>query len=254
MKTNKFKEIKYFFSIVFWIIIWQIGAMLLNKELFLPTPLKVYQVLTTDLIIHSEFWESILYTLLHIGAGFLLGCFSGILLAVLASMSELTKTLLWFPIKVIQSVPVASFVILILLWIPASGLSVVIPFLMVLPILYTHTLTAITQTDKKLLEMAQVFRINQMKKIRYIYTPAVLPHILSSCSLAIGMAWKSGIAAEIIGLAKNSIGNALYQSKIYLMTPELFAWTIVIVVLSIACEQLLTGFARFLLSEKEETP
>ena len=102
------------------------------------------------------------------------------------------------------------------------------------------------QTDIKLLEMAELFRISALKKFVYIYVPATLPFILSACSLATGMAWKAGVAAEIIGLAKNSIGNELYKAKLYLMTPELFAWTIVIVLLSILCESVIKFTAKLI--------
>ena len=152
------------------------------------------------------------------------------------------RILLWFPIKVIKAVPVASFVILTLLWMDASELSIFIPFLMVLPILYLHTFTALMQMDRKL-------AVSPADRLFFVYLPQVLPAVLSACSLASGMAWKSGIAAEIIGLSRNSIGNRLYQAKIYLLTPELFAWTIVIILLSIGWEQLFRGLAGLLVKE-----
>lgn len=246
------KIIKYLLSIMIWMIVWQITASRMNMELFLPTPLQVFKVLRTQLLVSEKFWLSIQFSMIHIGTGFLTGAATGIALAIASSILEPVDVLLWFPIRVIQTVPVASFVILMLLWIPVEELSVVIPFLMVLPILYNHTLTAIKETDYKLLEMAQLFHVPWYKKLRYIYIPEILPHVLSACSLAIGMAWKCGIAAEIIGLVRNSIGNQLYQSKIYLMTPELFAWTLVIIILSVACEQLLKLLTHLLIDNGKE--
>lgn len=247
------KAIKYGFSIVVWLLLWHFAATKISMELFLPTPWKVGKVLWTQLLVSGDFWLSIQFSLTQIGIGFLVGGTAGIILAVLSYCLEPAEILLWFPIRTIQSVPVASFVILILLWVPASGLSVIIPFLMVLPILYTHTLTALKETDDKLLEMARLYQVGYWKKIRYIYIPAILPHVLSACTLAMGLAWKSGIAAEIIGLVRNSIGNQLYQSKIYLMTPELFAWTLVIIILSILCEQIMKLLTRMILKENEVT-
>lgn len=231
-------------SVFVWIVLWQLAAMKLSKELFLPTPISVWRVLWGELFPSKDFWLCIRTSLLHIGMGFLLGSFCGIFLAALSNLCKPIQVLLWFPIKLIKAVPVASFVILALLWVPSSGLSVIIPFLMVLPTLYIHTLTGIQETDGQLLTMAQVFRIPRWEKCLHIYIPQVLPYVSSACSLAIGMAWKSGIAAEIIGLSRGSIGNQLYQAKIYLMTPQLFAWTIVIVTLSIACEWLIKGITH----------
>lgn len=253
MTDNKTRVFNYIFSAVIWLIIWQICAMLISMELFLPAPLEVLRVLIFELLESKDFWISIQFSLLHIGAGFILGSLLGILLAVLSSLSAAFEIFLWFPIKVIQSVPVASFVILILLWVKASRLSIIIPFLMVLPTMYTHTLTGIKQTNHKLLEMAQIFRVSTGKKIRYIFIPALLPHVLSAGTLSMGFAWKSGIAAEIIGLARNSIGNQLYLAKIHLLTPELFAWTLVIILMSFACEQLMKCITRKILFAKEDS-
>lgn len=233
----------YGISIPLWIFLWHLAAVLVDQELFLPTPARVFEALFGELIYRESFRRSIAASLAHIGEGFLLGSFAGIALAVLSHRIRAVKILLWFPMKIVKSVPVASFVILSLLWMRAQKLAIFIPFLMVLPILYINTMAGLDKTDQKLLDMAKLFKLSVPQKIHYIYLPQLLPHILSACSLAVGMAWKSGIAAEIIGLAGNSIGNQLYQAKLYLMTPELFAWTIVIVLLSAVCEYCIRGLA-----------
>lgn len=123
---------------------------------------------------------------------------------------------------------------------------------MVLPILYLHTLMALEQTDPKLIEMAKLFHVSIKNQVLFLYLPQILPSILSACSLAAGMAWKSGIAAEIIGLSKHSIGNQIYQAKIYLVTPELFAWSFVVILFSIGWEQLFYQIGKILLKERKE--
>lgn len=226
----------YGLSILIWLFIWHIVASYIDNELFLPEPSKVFDVLFNTLLPSEIFWASLLSSLTHICTGFFIGCITGILFAVLASLNTILEAFIWFPVKVMKSVPVASFVILVLLWLDADDLAVFIPSMIVLPTLYINTLTGIKQTGSSLLDMAMLFRVPLLKRIVHIYIPNTIPYILSACSLAMGMAWKAGVAAEIIGLAKDSIGNELYKAKIYLMTPELFAWTIVIVVLSILCE------------------
>ncbi len=240
-KTNNIsKQCKkwgaYCLSILIWICIWHVAATYIDSEIFLPTPKSVFDCLINNLIPSKNFWTSLLSSLSHICSGFLIGAIAGIFLAILASINQLLQAFIWFPIKVIKSVPVASFVILVLLWLDADDLAVFIPAMIVLPNLYINTLTGIQQTNEKLLDMAKLFRVPLFKRLIHIYIPNTLPYILSASSLAMGMAWKAGVAAEIIGLAKDSIGNELYKAKIYLMTPELFAWTIVVVVLSILCE------------------
>lgn len=141
-------------------------------------------------------------------------------------------------VQLVKSIPVASFVILVLLWVSTSRLSTIISFLMVLPVVFTNVRGGIRQVDEKLLEMAEVFRLGIWKKVRAIYLPAVKPSFLTACSIGLGFCFKSGIAAEVIGLPANSIGGELYKAKLYLMTPELFAWTIVIVAASVLFEKL----------------
>jgi NitT/TauT family transport system permease protein len=142
------------------------------------------------------------------------------------------------PVQTIKATPVASFVILTLVWIAPQNLSVFISFLMVFPIMYTNVLMGIRSTDKKLLEMATVFRVPAYRRIRYIYLSQVLPFFRSACSVALGLSWKAGIAAEVIGLPQGSIGEMLYQAKLYLDTPDMFAWTLVIIVISVWFEKI----------------
>lgn len=239
MENNRKKIRKialYIASIALWILLWYVAAEQINNDIFLPSPKKVINILFSELIYSETFRLSLFNSVVHIGQGFAIGTVLGVLLAVLASFNEYIDIFVWLPIKVIKTVPVASFVILVLLWCDSDSLAVIIPAMVVLPTLFINTKEGIKQTNNKLLDMARVYNVPNYKRIIYIYVPNCISYVLSACSLATGMAWKAGIAAEIIGLAKNSIGNELYKAKLYLMIPELFAWTIVIVVLSIICE------------------
>ena len=251
LKTRKDIPL-YFLSILFWLVLWQLAAIKLDKELFLPTPSQVILVFWKTLLFSKKFWASVISSFFHIGIGFILGFTIGVFLAACSYLYKPIHILLWFPIKIIKAVPVASFVILSLLWMKSSSLAIFIPFLMVLPILYLHTLMALEQTDPKLIEMAKLFHVSIKNQVLFLYLPQILPSILSACSLAAGMAWKSGIAAEIIVLSKHSIGNQIYQAKIYLVTPELFAWSFVVILFSIGWEQLFYLIGKILLKEIKE--
>ena len=242
--TNLIRFSLYVSSIILWIIIWHFAALHIDKEIFLPTPKHVFDVLMHNLLPSETFRLSVISSLWNIGYGFLIGLACGLILAILASISYLIEVFLWLPVKIIKTVPVASFVILSLLWINSKDLAIFIPAIIVLPTIYINTLTGIKETNSKLLDMAKIFKIPFLKHIFSIYIPSTLPYFLSASSLAVGMAWKSGVAAEIIGLAKNTIGNELYKSKLYFMTAELFAWTIVIVLLSIMCELLIKSIIK----------
>ena len=254
LQNSKYEKIikifLYLISIIFWFFVWDVVAEKIDKEIFLPKPLEVFDVIFTKFIQSKEFYETVKCSVSRILEGFLIGTVAGVCLAILSYSFRIIKIYLWFPIKTIKTIPVASFVILVLLWVNSSKLSVVIPLLMVLPTMYINTLTGLESIDYKILEMAMVFKIPFLKKIWYIYIPDIMPYIFSSASIAIGMAWKSGVAAEIIGLAKNTIGNELYKAKLYLMTTELFAWTIVIVALCLICEVIIKFVARIVVGKK----
>lgn len=159
-------------------------------------------------------------------------------MAILAGRFHIAKIMFWPYMVTIKSVPVASFIILCLIWLTSSSLSIFISFLMVLPIIYTNILQGIESTDQKLLEMTQVYRVSWLKKLKYIYLPQIKTYLISACSVALGLAWKSGIAAEVIGVSFGSIGEKLYESKIYYSTADLFAWTVIIVLLSVGFEKI----------------
>lgn len=222
---------------LFWIAVWQLAAVMIHNTILFVGPLDVIRSFSV-LVRTGEFWIAIVRSFGRILLGFCLAFAAGILLGSLSWRFRLLKTFLEPLILMIKSVPVASFVILALIWIGSKNLSVLISFLVVFPILYTHTIAGLESTDPKLLEMASVFALRPCSRIRFIYLPALLPYLISGCEVALGMSWKSGIAAEVIGVPSHSIGENLYLAKIYLGTAELFAWTIVIVAVSSLFERL----------------
>ncbi len=222
--------------ILFWMLVWQLAAWLLHNKIILVGPVETGLALLR-LVPTGSFWLSIAHSFAKISLGFLMAFFSGIALGGLSFRFPLLREFLAPLFSLLRSIPVASFVILALIWVGSRQLAVLISFLVVLPMIYVNTLAGLESTDQKLLEMARVFHIPALKQIRYIYLPALLPYLLSGCKAAIGMSWKSGVAAEVIGIPDHSIGERLYMSKIYLDTAGLFAWTFVIIVVSAVFER-----------------
>lgn len=234
---DKMKNKIRLWAVAVWIIVWQLGCMALDQEILLVSPVSVAARLF-ELVQQSSFWSSILFSVGRITLGFFIGFFFGLLLAFVSSRIRLIRELIQPVITVMKSVPVASFVILCLIWISSKNLSVFITFVMVFPIIYTNILEGILTTDKQLLEMAGIFNVTKRKRLRFIYLPHIMPFLRSACSVTLGMCWKAGIAAEVIGIPSGSIGEKLYEAKIYLSTPDLFAWTVVIIVISLIFEKL----------------
>lgn len=234
--SKKNRKIKLW-SVLFWLLVWEIASLWLGQEILLVSPVAVLKRLGS-LIFEASFWKTICFSLFRIIGGFFLAVLAGVLGGSIASRLPKIQELFAPLILAMKSVPVASFVILILIWVPSENLSVTISFLMVFPVIYTNVLNGIQNTDKNLLEMAQVFQVSGKKKIRYIYLSEVLPFFRAGCSVSLGLCWKAGVAAEVIGIPDGSMGERLYEAKVYLDTPELFAWTMVILVVSMIFEKI----------------
>ena len=237
MDKTKKRRIQILAASVFWLGVWQAAAVAIGQEVLLVSPVQAIGTLV-ELLPQAEFWQRIGFSAGRILLGFGLGALSSAVLAVAAEKWEWVDALLAPVMQLVKATPVASFIILALVWVRGSSLSVLISFLMVLPVLYGAVRTGIRAADPQLLEMAKVFRLPLGRRLRAVWLPAVLPAFRQGCSVALGICWKSGVAAEVIGLPNGSIGDALYRSKITLSTGELFAWTFVIILLSAAFEKL----------------
>ncbi len=224
-------------AVIFALCLWQLAAMTIDSKILLVSPVEVAVRLTT--IWQTEgFWTSIWFSFYHIAGGFFLALFLGIVLAALAGRFRRIETLLWPFLVTIKTVPVASFVVICLIWLSAEKLSVFISFLIVLPVVYGNVLEGIKSEDKLMLEVGTVFRMPLLRRLLYIHLPQLKPFIMSACATALGMAWKAGVAAEIIGTPDGSIGKQLFYSKIYLDTDDLLCWTVIIVIVSVLFEKL----------------
>ena len=199
--------------------------------LFLATPVQTLAALAR-IAPTAGFWQRIAFSALRILAGFLLAVAGGLVLGAAGARWRRMRIFVEPVMQLIRAMPVASFVILALLWVRGENLSVVVSFTHVLPVVYAGVLAGIADTDPQLLEMARVYRLPLGARLRYIWLPGVFPSFSESCIAAMGMCWKSGVSAEVIGLPDHSVGDALYRAKITLSTPDVFAWTLVIVLLS----------------------
>ena len=224
--------------------------MMVGIDFLFPTPIAVVGRLF-GIWKEDGFFLAISQSFLKIVLGFILALLLGIVLAILAGRFSLIENLLWPFMITIKSVPVASFIVLALMWLASKQLSTFISFLMVLPVIYTNILGGIKNADRNMDRMADVFKLPWHRRIIYIWIPRIKPFLLSACSLALGLSWKSGIAAELIGIPSGSLGEMLYYSKVYFNTLDLFTWTLIIVIISVSFEKLFTALLKFLFRRLE---
>jgi len=229
-------------AIAFWLLVWQAGSMALaaafpHGGLLLASPLSALRRLW-ELLPTFAFWRAVGNSSARIFGGFLLSCALAVALAALSAGRAWLADLLAPLVLAVKAVPVASFIILALVWLDARSLSLFISALVTFPPVYLNVLEGLRQTDGKLLELARVYQVPFRRRLWGLYLPQILPYFRSASSLALGLCWKAGAAAEVIGLPAGTVGERLYTSKIYLQTPDLFAWTAVIVALSAMFEWL----------------
>ncbi len=238
-KRGRIKRIfKIVLIIAFWAGVWQIASMVINKPLYMPSPAETFSTLWT-LLSKSEFWLSIAFTFYRVVFGLAISFAAGIILAYLSSRCRFLESLLGPAVAAAKSVPVVSIIVLALVWFNSSFVPVFSCVLLCFPIFYTNTLSGIKSIDKELLEMAAVFKVRHKRVIAGISIPSVLPNVYSALSICLGFSWKSVVAAEALSVPDYSMGFSLLNTKNYLDTPALFAWTITIIVISIIVEKVL---------------
>lgn len=245
ISTRNKSSILKILAIAFWILVWEALARSVKSDLILCSPTVALKRLW-ELIQTADFRSAIAFSSARILTGFFAALILGTAFAALSSRFSLIKILLQPITSAIKATPVASFIILALIWFGSRNLSMFISFLMVFPVIYLNVLKGIESTDKKLVEMAKVFRFSCAKRLLYIYFLQTLPFLISGCSVALGLCWKSGIAAEVIGIPTGSVGERLYQAKLYFETGDLLAWTAVIILVSAVFEKLFMAVLRLI--------
>lgn len=234
--TSPRRVVRLLLVAAFWLGIWQLAHLALAQDLLLVSPVQVVLTLVS-LASTPVFWSTVWYSFARIIVGFLLAVTVGCAVAALSASHDWLETLVSPAIRVMRSVPVFSFIILVLIWAQGSVLSVVISFLMVMPIVYANVLEGIRSIDPKLGQMASVFGFSWTRRLVGVVIPAVWPYLTAALEVGLGLCWKSGISGEVIGLPSGSIGERLYQAKIFLSTGDLFAWTLAIIGVSFAFER-----------------
>ncbi len=222
--------------LLFWLILWHGLSLLIHNQILLVGPLDAMKAWSVQ-ITSPDFWKALWFSFGRISLGFFIAFLTGLLTGALAFLKPFIREFLAPAIQFMKSVPVASFVILALIWTGARNLSVFISFLVVYPVIHVNTLAGLSNADKNLLEMARVFQIPLWRQAASIYRISLYPYLESALQTVLGMSFKSGIAAEVIGVPDGSIGEGLYMAKIYLSTADLFAWTFTIIIISTLFEK-----------------
>ncbi len=221
----------------FYLVLWQLAATLVGQPLLVPSPVEVLGSLYL-LIGTVTFWQSLVASMGRVVIAFLLGVALGVALAVATIRWRIGDYLIAPLLSALRATPVSSFIILALVWMGAGAVPVFTGMIMTLPIVWGNVSQGIGSLDPAYEQMARVFALRPLKRLRYLYLPQIMPAFATACTTSLGLTWKAVIAAEVLGTPKLAMGSAMYSAKIYLETADLFAWTLVVILLSVVFERI----------------
>ena len=230
-------------AVSFWLTVWQLASMAVGSGLILAGPIDTGLALLR-LLPSLAFWGQVGFSAARIIGGALAGYACALLLAGAAWRAAVVRALLHPVLSIIKGTPVACVVVLLLIWIGSRNVSAIAVFLLVLPGVYFPVLTGLDELDKGQRELFEVFGAGRLTRLLALVWPGVLPYVTAASSTVLGMSWKAGVAAELIGVPTGSIGERIYQAKLLLETADLFAWTIVVVLLSWVFERIVLTALR----------
>lgn len=231
------KRLSGLWPLCFWLLVWAVCYRAVGRDLLLASPLQVAR--RFSFVREASFWRCVGGSLWRTAAAYLIGVASGAGLAVCCHAAGWLDRLIRPMLAAVRATPVASFIILALVWLSSGNVPILAGALMVTPVVFANVREGIDATDARLMEMARMFGITRWQTWRRVIIPSVLPTFVAACEACVGLCFKATIAAEVIGVPKNAVGTQLYNAKIYLETDALLAWTVVIVLLSVALEKLL---------------
>ena len=242
MKDKLVGIAKTVLQIIFWLLIWEISARIVDNEFFLPTLGQTFRKLW-DVVWDKNFPLTLISTLGRVLLGLVIGTALGVTLATLSHYSSIVKCIVSPFVSVVKSTPVATFIIILWLFMSGNALPVFIAVLMVMPIIWQNVLDGYEAIDPQLSEVCYLYRFSFKKRMRVLIFPTLLKYFIPAFITAAGLAWKAEIAAEIIAYTKNSIGGHISDANTVYETAEVFAWTLVVITVSI----LLEALTKFLL-------
>lgn len=240
---NKRKPLNKVVIFIFWIAVWQMIYFMIQRDIYVPSPFSVF-IRLKELIMLSVFWKSVAYSIYRVMAGLILSILLGVGIGIISSMNDYVYDLINPLMTAIKSTPVLSFIIIALIWFSSSNVPIFICFLMCFPVIWLNVVTGIRNVDEKLLEMAKVYRVRKSTVLRKIYLPSIMPYFSAASITCLGLGWKVSVAAEVLSHPKNAIGSHLYSAKVYLDSSDLFAWTVVVILLSLLFESIFAQLIR----------
>lgn len=257
MKVSIFKSLikdkrnLTFISFILLIVFWKLLSLIINSGLIIPSPESTFKAIF-QLIRTGEFYIIILYSLKRGLIGFAFSFILGITIGFLAGLNDIINRLLEPVLVIVRSTPLMSVILLALIWFKTENVPIFASFLVSFPIITSNTIEGIKNIDPKIMQMAKIYKIRKWRIVGEIYFPAILPFTIAAISTSAGIGWKAVIAAEVLSQPEYAIGTSLQDSRIYLNTDRIFAWTIVAILISYVFEKIIRLSEKFTITWKKD--
>ena len=241
------KPLKIIFSVVVILSIWEVSALIINDNYFLPDIIDTSRALF-NILSSGTFLKVIFTALFRVISGLALGILFGAVIAFLCHKFDIINTVLSPIISIMKATPVACIIILLWIRLNYTEIAVFVVVLMVMPIIWQNVYDGFKSIDRDLSEVADVFELTKMQRLGVLVMPSILSYLLPAVITSVGLAWKAEVAAEI--MTNSNMGKLIYNFKtVSYDTASIFAWTVIIVALSMIFEGLTKRFLGRLINE-----
>lgn len=246
MKLNKYNRVLNLIlpiiTILVIILIWLLGAVIVNEPIILPTPFTTITSIIS-LLGTKVFWGNLLGTLGRSLVAFFVSFILGLGFAIAVKFSNISKSIIKIIISIIRAMPTIAVILLLLLWTNSKVASVVVTMLVVLPTMFSSMQEALNKIDKDIIDMMKIYNISKKDMFLKYVLPIIMPSTIRSIGTGLALNIKLIVAAEVIAGTAKSIGNMMAEAKIYFETAELFAMVVLMIILSVTIELVFTKIA-----------
>ena len=220
-----------FVSILLLLCLWQLGAVVLDAQVILPTPGAT--VLSFWSIVGSRpFSLNIGATVIRALESFVVIVASGLVLGILAGYSKSFHVFLQPLVLLCKATPVMAIILLAFIWFSSGTVPLFSAFLMGFPVMFVQVERGVGQISPHLSEMCRLYGFSRNLRLTHLVVPALIPSIVTGAKASLSMVWKVVIAAEVLTVPKYGVGSRLQMSQVNLETSEVLAWTLVAILLT----------------------
>lgn len=229
--SSLIKYSKKIIVVFFWLLIWELIYLFIDREIYLPSPISTINILF-DLLKQSSTYYIVFISTVRTLEGLFISIIVGSVLGITCGLNKLLDQFINPIMIIVRSTPIVSIIILAIIWFKSGQVPIFASVLMCTPVIFVNTKQGIINTDKNILEMSHIFNISNWNILLKIYSHYIIPYLTSAIISIIGIAWKATTAAEVLSIPKYSIGKYLFYAKTSLDPASLFAWTLIIIFMS----------------------